>query len=118
MSESEVQHMNSLSIYSSKMVICLKMIKMNLSTQTWRLSEGMAGYWMYRDWMGPKYPFMFLRERLWICKKCLCFFNSKLLPCAPYAQEGYAFGCVGLCVYMWPKNCLFEVLPLENLSLL
>ena len=38
-----------------------------------------------------------------------------------YAQQGYAFGCISLClciyVYMWPKNWLFEVLPLENLLL-
>ena len=30
---------------------------------------------------------------------------------------GYAFGRVGLCIIMWPKNWLFEVLLLENLSL-
>ena len=39
-----------------------------------------------------------------------------------YAQQGYAFGRVCLCilrmcVYMWPKNWLFEVLPLGNLLL-
>ena len=36
-----------------------------------------------------------------------------------YAQQGCAFGRVGLCIYeyMWPKNWLFEVLPLKNLSL-
>ena len=38
-----------------------------------------------------------------------------------YAQQGYAFGCVSLCMYvrmyMWPKNWLFLVLPLENLPL-
>ena len=44
-------------------------------------------------------------------------------------QQGYAFGRIGLCiniglvcmyvcmyVCLWPKNWLFEVLPLENLS--
>ena len=38
-----------------------------------------------------------------------------LLPCAQYAQQGYMFGCVGLCVciIMWPKNWLLEVSLLE-----
>ena len=35
-----------------------------------------------------------------------------------YAQQGYAFGCVGcVYVYRWLKNGLFEVLLLENLLL-
>ena len=33
-------------------------------------------------------------------------------PVCAYAQQGYAFGRIGLCI---PKNWLFEVLPLENL---
>ena len=38
-----------------------------------------------------------------------------------YAQQGYAFGCVSLCMYvcmyMWQKNWQFRVLPPENLPL-
>ena len=39
-----------------------------------------------------------------------------------YVQQGYAFWSrwfvyIYMYVYMWPKNWLFEVLPLENLSL-
>ena len=48
-----------------------------------------------------------------------------IILCA-YAQQGYAFGHISLCMYvcvcvyvciMWQKNCLFELLPLENLPL-
>ena len=46
---------------------------------------------------------------------------STVVTLCAYAQQGYAFGCVGLCmcayICMWQKNWLFEVLPLENLSL-
>ena len=44
--------------------------------------------------------------------------NTIFILCV-YAQWGYVFGCVGLCrcMYMCPINWLFDVLLLENLSM-
>ena len=37
--------------------------------------------------------------------------------CSRVMRFGHVSLCVCVCVYMWQKNWLFEVLPLENLSL-
>ena len=54
-----------------------------------------------------------------------CIQTYKLITLCAYAQQGYAFGCVGLCflhtMYMYicilcrQKNRLFSALPFENL---
>ena len=46
---------------------------------------------------------------------------SQVVTLCAYAQHAglcvWSRRFVYMCIYMWPKNWLFEVLPLENLSL-
>ena len=50
----------------------------------------------------------------YFCSKIICATIAKCFHPVHVCAVGL---CICLCIYMWQKNWLFEVLPLENLSL-